>query len=793
MKPEIILKLENEINRQFEKVDENKIFTPENSLKRTEYSTNENGKITGLSIVNFGLQKISVSLSDNLSLLDSLKYLNLSFNNISELPKWITDIETTDLQNNPIQSPPIEIVEQGKEAMKIWFTNNEKIPINEAKVIFVGEGAVGKTSVMKQLMNLQFNKHEPETKGINIKDLQVKHEDTNLNLHLWDFGGQEFMHATHQFFLSRRSLYVLVLDGRKEEKKDYWLKVIEAFGGESPVIVVMNKIDTNKHFDLNRKFMREKYPHIKEFFRVSCATGEGIKELLQGLSNLASNVKMVKTKWLKSWFNIKNKLTEITHDFISYSQFREICNQLGITDEQEQEREILIEYLDNLGVLLHFREFDLSDTHILNPKWVTEGVYKIINYEKIVRNDGRLKLEWVKDILKKQDKTDFEYPPDKQLFIISLMKKFELCFELDKNTVLIPDLLDIKEPEFELNKATALKINIRYEEFLPKSVLPRLMVKMYNDIDFAWRTGVIFKNQTNNARIIFKTDDDKKIIYIYVTGEFRRDYYSVLRNNLYEINDYYKSGFTEFIPCDCDSCVKNPEPTLYEYKKLKYFQKYGRKTVTCENHPFHDIKIIDLIDDLLNHKPTDLHKELLQNLLESCKRIQQNYKQGNENYYNDLLAFSLEDKKYNIIREKRIGEAQSKAGIGNLDIEISKNGKNLALAEAFKITSFANTGKQYAANHLLKLLENYNPNGLKHCFAICYVEMKNFSKIWQEYKSKVKDYVFIYKIPKFEMQDISDDYLKDITDIKLGLTEHSREGQLIKLYHIFINMNKITN
>ena len=749
-------------------------------------------------------------LSDNkisdispLKELKNLTTLKLGVNPIKKLSKWILNFSKMDIQyrppifnennfitfhENPIETPPIEIISQGKEAMKIWFSDNEKLPVNESKVIFVGEGAVGKTSVMKQLMDLQFDTHEPETKGININDLQVKHQETDITLHLWDFGGQEFMHATHQFFLSRRSLYVLVLDGRKEEKKDYWLKVIEAFGGESPVIIVMNKIDTNKHFDLNRKFMREKYPNIKEFFRVSCATGEGIKEFLHGLSRIASEVKMVKTKWLKTWFNIKNKLTEITHDFISYSQFTEICNQLGITDEQEQEREILIEYLDNLGVLLHFREFDLTDTHILNPKWVTDAVYKIINYEKIVRNDGKLKLEWVKDILKKQEDTDFNYPPEKQLFIVSLMKKFELCYELNKDTVLIPDLLDIKEPEFELDKATALKIIIRYEEFLPKSILPRLMVKMYNDIHVAWRTGVIFKNITNNARLIFKTDDDKKIIYIYVDGEFRRDYYSVLRNNLYEINNYYKSGFTEFIPCDCNSCITNAQPTLYEYKKIKSFQKHGRSTVICDNYPYHEIKIIDLIDDLLNHKPIDLHNELLDNLLESVKRIQQNYKQGNENYYNDLLAFSLEDKKYVVKREKRIGTSQSDNGIGYLDLAIYKNGKILALAEAFKLKSFAKTGREYTANHLLKLLENYNPNGLKHCFAVCYVEMKDFNKIWTEYKSNVKDFVFHYAVPKFEMQDITEDYLRDITDIKLGLTEHSREGQLIKLYHIFINM-----
>ena len=73
------------------------------------------------------------------------------------------------------------------------------------------------------------------------------------------------MHATHQFFLSRRSLYVLVLDGRRDERPEYWLRYIESFGGGSPVLVVLNKQDTNPSFDVDRIALRRKFPFIKGF------------------------------------------------------------------------------------------------------------------------------------------------------------------------------------------------------------------------------------------------------------------------------------------------------------------------------------------------------------------------------------------------------------------------------------------------------------------------------------------------------------------------------------------------
>ena len=41
------------------------------------------------------------------------------------------------------------------------------------------------------------------------------------------------MHATHQFFLTKRSLYLLVLDSRltqEENRVEYWLKIIQSFG-----------------------------------------------------------------------------------------------------------------------------------------------------------------------------------------------------------------------------------------------------------------------------------------------------------------------------------------------------------------------------------------------------------------------------------------------------------------------------------------------------------------------------------------------------------------------------------
>ncbi|MEM9149648.1 MAG: leucine-rich repeat domain-containing protein [Cyanobacteria bacterium P01_F01_bin.3] len=105
-------------------------------------------------------------------------------------------------------------------------------PLNEAKLIFVGFGAVGKTSLVKRLCEDDFNPKSAKTEGIQITpwDIQLhnteKQTTEEIILNIWDFGGQEIMHSTHQFFLTERSLYVLVLNGRQgheDADAEYWL------------------------------------------------------------------------------------------------------------------------------------------------------------------------------------------------------------------------------------------------------------------------------------------------------------------------------------------------------------------------------------------------------------------------------------------------------------------------------------------------------------------------------------------------------------------------------------------
>ena len=530
------------------------------NLKRLDLTDNQ---LTKLPSDISNLKNITdLFLNDNLltefpheiTKLINLINLDISDNGLAELPPEIINLinlEILPLSNNPLKSPPIEIAEKGIGAITDYFKSleeSERQPLNEVKVLLVGHGGAGKTSLVKRLLGDKFDNNEPQTHGININKWEIIDGDDKIKVHFWDFGGQEIMHATHKFFLSKRSLYVLVLDGRKEEDEEYWLKHIESFGGDSPILVVINKIDDNPSSDVNRTLLHTKYKGIKSFHRISCKENEGIDSFAEILNNELLKVELRHEQFAKNWFNVKTKLENMTDNFISYEEYQKLCIEEHITSESAQET--LIGFLSNLGIILYFKEFHLNHTHVLEPKWITGAVYKIINSKKVAQNKGLLRLDSLSDILKQEIEADYLYPRDKHEYIIDMMKKFELCYEIESGCILIPDLLEIQEPEFDFDYASSLKFRIDYD-FLPNSVMSSFIVKMHKDIkdNLRWKTGVVLEDVTFNSKAVIKADESDKKIYIFVDGKQKREYFSVILYIFREINNSFKKmKATEKVP-----------------------------------------------------------------------------------------------------------------------------------------------------------------------------------------------------------------------------------------------------
>ncbi len=501
--------------------------------------------------------------------------------------------------NCPLICPPLEFAQDSPQDVRDYFEElgDDGKKLNEVKVIFLGEASAGKTSLVKRLMGENFDSKESQTHGIRIRKAPFVMDDGDtVTAHLWDFGGQEVMHATHQFFLSQRSVYVLLLNSRNDDQAEKWLKHAASFGGRSPVLVVLNKIDENPSFEVNRKTLQEKYPQIRQFFRVSAQTEAGMGDFKEALRREIDRADTRRTPFPEHWLAVKEHFSKMKddYDYIESAEYKAVCEAKGVTRQFSQD--VLLKFLHDLGVVINFDQLKNFDTQILNPLWLTNGVYRIINSAKVADEGGILREADFDAVIndpryrKEGNTTDrvYDFPKGKLQYIVRVMQEFELCFVLpDARTYVVPQLLPVQEPNVILEKPM-VRFVLDFPDFLPDSVFPRLMVKLHTFIatsnsellpaealppspeatagksakagqtsnfklqtsNSMWRTGmVLHKPNIFKALARVRWDKEDQKILVDVCGEDRRRLLSFIRETVREIVDTFTNlKYSELVP-----------------------------------------------------------------------------------------------------------------------------------------------------------------------------------------------------------------------------------------------------
>jgi internalin A len=573
------------------------------------YQTNKRKNVIALHLNHFGFKNIPdevfqlqhlkcLDISHNLvdcipekiNILANLEELWFQDNELQELPEYIlqnTKLKQIYCRNNPLIRPPLfgnsNALDEHKKIYKI---------INEAKVIVLGEGDVGKTCLTERILNGTFDEQK-RTKGISIKKWKTSHNDNDLSLNFWDFGGQEIYHSTHQFFLTKRSLYVLVWNARKS--KDYehiyrWLNIIDAYSKNSPILIVMSK-KSEMNDNINMDDITKRYPQVKEHFKVDSKNGEGIEELKRGIRLYSWDLPIMRTPWIKSWFNIRDQIEKFDRNWISFAEFREICRKNKV---EEDEYIKMDEYLHDIGHIIHFHgDLKLSTMVILKPEWATKAVYNVLDHAEIIENNGILLNKWLSTIWEEK-----HYPIDVHNRLLCLMNKFELSYELiGKECHLVAELLPLIVPDFEWNPDRGLMLFYTYD-FLPSGILTRFIVLIHDYIirdkenfPICWKEGVLIRH--NNTKSLIKLNTPERRIEINIQGENSRDLLSIITCFLDKINkEIKKVKFAKKIPCNCSQdCDK-----FWDFNNLKRLERKGIPDIRCD-----ESGLVIKIDRLLNY------------------------------------------------------------------------------------------------------------------------------------------------------------------------------------------------
>lgn len=483
-------------------------------------------------------------------------------------------------ESTKIESPPAEVVNKGLDAIRHYWRQRADAGVDylcEAKLIILGEAGAGKTSLARKIKNpnCKLRGREKSTEGIDViryqfptairtrEDGKEKVLKRQFQVNIWDFGGQEIYHATHQFFLTRRSAYVLVCDDRKEDTDfSYWLHVVKMLSDASPLLIVQNE-KQDRTRDINLSSLRAQFANLREALATNLDTNRGLDRVIQAIRRELEALPHVGVGLPATWKRVREALEKDKRDYISLQEYLDICQQHGFTRREDKLQ--LSGYLHDLGICLHFQEDPLlKNIVVLKPSWGTDAVYRVLDDSEVIAARGQFTRTQLGRIW-----SDAKYA-GMQDELLRLMMKFQLCYAVEGDQICIaPQLLSSDQPSYPWDPAGGLVVRYEYE-FLPKGIVTRVIVAMHRLIaggKLVWKTGVVLERDGSRAEIV--EEYSQRRIRVRVNGPDPRGLLAIVDEQLERLHATFpRLEYERFLPCPCSECQGRAEPYGFALEQL---------------------------------------------------------------------------------------------------------------------------------------------------------------------------------------------------------------------------------
>jgi internalin A len=594
-----------------------RLWLSNNQISEIPESLSNLTNLTTLSLHNNQITEIPKAIGN----LTSLTILDLENNRITKIPETIQNLlklEELDLRGNPISIPPdILALQAGQDRLDArpildyyFRTQDPKETTNlyEVKILIVGEGGSGKTSLAKKLIDPDYQL-KPETEDISTQGIDilrwefVGHNQQTYKVNIWDFGGQEIYHQTHQFFLTDRSLYLLVADSRKEDTDHYfWLQIIRLLSDESPVLLIQNE-KQNRTCNLSLRELRAEFTNLETPPALNLADNRGLAKIQAAIQRSLEDLLPQGMPFPNSWLKVRYTLENDGRNYIECHEYEATCRSQGITRREEMYD--LSRFLHSLGVCLHFQKDPiLRHRLILKPNWGTTAVYKILDNDRVKKNLGQFSKDDLAQIWQANQYADMHH----ELLQLMLMKEFKVCYEIPRRpgNYIAPHLLAREPCDYDWDENHNLILRYRYKGFMPKGILTRFIVEMHELIEnvsepdhaLVWKYGVVLNQGRTRAEIIERPHDRE--IHLRLSGSHQRDFMATLNYEFYKIHrTYERLDYDTLIPCNCAICKTMTAPYTYTLDDLRRYLDNRRLTIECRTS-FEQVNVRRLLDDSIN-------------------------------------------------------------------------------------------------------------------------------------------------------------------------------------------------
>ena len=575
-------------------------------------------------------QLTDLFLSDNqimdvapLAALHQLKSLYLQNNYIHRLPSlllklsldWDVDekiLYGLFLDENPLQRPPREVIQSGRQAIEDYYRRLEhggERELREAKLILLGEPDAGKSSIVRRLLYNEFDPQSQTTLGTDIH--RWKFEDTNgeeYRVNIWDFGGQDIQQSIHHLFLTSGALYLVVLDARRDESPLQWLQTINAFAAGATVLIAVNQIDVNAHPKLNQQELRAAYPNIAAVFYTSCERDQdhGLIQLITELKHHLARLPSMGDVYPQQWYEIKQRLEHEQsrgRHYMSMPSYRELCAEHNmVADEGASSKltENFLRVLDNIGTVRWFDKFEYFNYQVLAPSWLTIGLYHILINPEVKQRSGLVSRQQIKGILlydipEQYLKRGYKYKERDVDFFVEAIQHYKFAFKVEHSDgtprYRIPKGFP-QNPPARLNLQAYQGDDYRlyiieFTSFAPAWLLHRLIVSLHRSIpeELYWYYGFVYRSAEGDTLVNLFEHERKLFIRVPNSAP---NVYPLLRFCLFDIfADTMQLQMQEWVMFGKDNQARASLQQLRRYaaKGIKLYRDHD----TLEEAPVADL------------------------------------------------------------------------------------------------------------------------------------------------------------------------------------------------------------
>ena len=556
------------------------------------------------------------TLPDAIDALTSLVELYLVGNQLTTLPDAIgrlAGLQVLVVQENPLPPEVLAAEVEGTKALLAFLRDvaTDGISISEAKLLFVGAGEAGKSSLLGALRGEPWQDRH-QTQGMEIKPLVVSHAGHEITLNGWDFGGQQAYQPAHQLFFSAPAVYVVVWKPRPGVAAgmvETWIAMIAHRAPDARVLVVASHGGPSSRADaIDEAHLKQRFGHlIVGFHGVDSAVPDGrLEALREAIARTAGTLPHVHRNYPANWQRTIEAVTAGGQQVIDYRSYEAVAAAHGLNDFQAR---TLASNAHHLGKWIYYADDDaLAAFVILQPDWLNVAIAAVLDSRDAVDALGLVSHRMLGSLWSTAEAPDSTlYTREQQRLFLALMGRFELTYQVSLDAApepvsLIAQLVPAAQPDLRMAWVEFRPGDREYLEVcrisegpagrvvIPDSLMYRLIVRLhhqrYTEPDSLqgvhWQQGMVLQSRYGaRALLTVRTGVG---VQVQVRGPDAVTYLRQVTDEIRYCIERFWPGLSTVALVACrDGCgLPTPGAGLFDVDKLiKLRDAHGQSIAQC--------------------------------------------------------------------------------------------------------------------------------------------------------------------------------------------------------------------